>query len=117
MKKNPYTVLNLQAAASATNTNSLERETIGELTVALCVVKPTVALTEVVAKVTMSDNDSDFYPIFDEAGDELSFTISSIGYSRLKPSDYAVFAKYIRLEFAAGISADAEFELHFRPVN
>jgi hypothetical protein len=35
----------------------------------------------------------------------------------LKPSDYAVFAKYIRLEFAAGISSDAEFELHFRPVN
>lgn len=104
------------ALADATNTNSIDTAELSKSPLALCLIRVNAAITEVIGKITMSDDDENFYPIFDEDGAELKFTVKDIGYIRLKPSDYAVFAKHLRIEFASGVSANASFELYFRVV-
>lgn len=112
----PYMVRAVKAASSATATGSLFiDDSISTVPVVLCAVKPSNAVTSVVAQITMSDDNSNFYPIQEEDGTELDFTIEAQAFTRLKPTDYAVFAKYIRIEFASGISADTTFDLYFRP--
>lgn len=112
----PYMVRRVSAALNATETGSLFiDDSISTVPVVLCMVKPSNAVTAVTAQVTMSDDGTTFYPIQDEAKAELDFDIEANAYTRLPPTDYAVFAQYIRLEFSAGLSAATDFDLYFRP--
>ena len=110
----PYLVLPLTAVLAATNTNALGVDSLGSTPMVLCLIKPSNAVTAVNGKVTMSDDGSNFFPVLDETGAELTFVVEDEGYIRMKPSDYAAFAKHTRLEFDVGLSAATSFDLYFR---
>lgn len=112
----PYVKRQVSVASGGTaSTPLLIDDSICTVPLILCAVKLNTALTAVTAHIEMSSDGVTYSAIQDETKTAITFDLESAIFSRLKPTDYAVFEKYIRVGFGSAVSADATLDLYFRP--